>query len=264
MRPPTTADLAIRPQDNPFESFRHEDADGEHWLAREMWEPAGYSEWRQFENLISPAFDIISQLAGESAAQDHIGEYLKMVKVGSGAERGVKDYRLTRYGAYTVLAGSRKPDLRNYFVTMTRVGELALEQQLPAAGISDAVMMSAIEHGSSNGLSSIKVDGHLIKFYRPRARKLAAPVPQIESSPVADGWLLVGYTDTCGGNPVYAETLDSNDRRCDCGLMFYSDGSLGTHRPYWRCLTWIREPGTNNETDRGVTLHGTMYDPRPR
>lgn len=61
----------------------------EFWYARELQKLLGYEQWRNFELIIHKA-----QISCESAginASDHFAEVSKLVPIGSGAERAVKD-----------------------------------------------------------------------------------------------------------------------------------------------------------------------------
>lgn len=123
---------------SPFDQIRHEDQNGEYWLARELQTLLGYVEWRKFEDTIERAKTAIANIDGNS--DDHIVGTAKMVSIGSGAQRTVKDYRLTRYGAYiTAMNGDpRKTEIaaaQTYFAVKTRQAELqtkpmSLAQQL--------------------------------------------------------------------------------------------------------------------------------------
>lgn len=114
----------------PFDQIRKVRSDGsESWSARDLQEIVEYEQWRNFEAAVLKARDSISQDQGETAAQHHIADASKMVATGSGAQRGVSDYRLTRHGAYRVLqeCDGRKPriaEAKAYFAQRTQEAEL--------------------------------------------------------------------------------------------------------------------------------------------
>ncbi|MGN5240680.1 BRO family protein [Rhodococcus sp. SJ-3] len=82
---------------------RHVDDQGrEYWSARELQDVLGYSRWEYFARSVNRARSAAENALGESAAQDQFREAPKMVTLGSGAEREVTDWRLTRYAAYLV------------------------------------------------------------------------------------------------------------------------------------------------------------------
>jgi DNA-damage-inducible protein D len=71
----------------------------EYWLARELQELLGYSEWRNFLNSVNKAKE--SCYTSGVGASDHFFDVNKMVKIGSGAERNKDDIMLTRYACRT-------------------------------------------------------------------------------------------------------------------------------------------------------------------
>lgn len=79
-----------------------------------------------------------------------------MVRLGSGAERGVKDYKLTRYACYLIAMNGdpKKREIafaQSYFALKTRERELIERRVLPAhAGMipSSSSSMSAMASGS--------------------------------------------------------------------------------------------------------------------
>ena len=81
---------------NQFDDFMQivEDSEIEFWYARDLMKLFGYEQWRNFENAISKAMK--SCKSAQIEVSDHFAEVSKMVMIGSGAERKLKDYMLTR------------------------------------------------------------------------------------------------------------------------------------------------------------------------
>ncbi len=81
----------------------------EYWYAREIQEILGYSKWQNFDIAIKRA--MVSAETGKTPVQNHFAEVSKMVKIGSGSERSIKDYKLTRYACYLIaMNGDPKKD----------------------------------------------------------------------------------------------------------------------------------------------------------
>lgn len=60
----------------------------------------GYERWENFDKAISRAVDSCQATGIE--VSDHFRDLAKMVQLGSGSKREVKDYILTRYACYLI------------------------------------------------------------------------------------------------------------------------------------------------------------------
>lgn len=110
-----------------FDAITHEDYGIEYWKARELMILLGYDRWENFENAIVRAMDACKNSDG--LIDDHFRETTKMVPIGSGAQRAVKDYLLTRYACYLIAQNGdpRKDEVafaQSYFAIQTRKQEL--------------------------------------------------------------------------------------------------------------------------------------------
>lgn len=84
---------------SPFDSIKQVRPDGtEYWSARDLQELMGYSEWRKFEGSIERA-KASAKNQGLPVEHHFVGAD-KMVEIGSGAQREIKDYELTRIAGY--------------------------------------------------------------------------------------------------------------------------------------------------------------------
>lgn len=77
-----------------------ENADIEFWYARELMPLLGYERWENFDKTICRAME--SCETSGITVSDHFRDLTKMVKLGSNAQRNIKDYMLTRYACYLI------------------------------------------------------------------------------------------------------------------------------------------------------------------
>lgn len=116
---------------NRFDEIRHEENGVEFWYARELMHLLGYSRWQNFENVLSKAE--VACANNGITVENHFAETSKMVTLGSGANREVEDYMLTRYACYLIAENgdSRKEQIafaQSYFAVETRKQELIEER----------------------------------------------------------------------------------------------------------------------------------------
>jgi len=83
-----------------FEEAAYEQDRIEYWLARELQELLGYSDWRNFLNAVEKAKQSCETTGQQTI--DHFVDVTKMVKLGSGSEREVDDIMLTRFACYLI------------------------------------------------------------------------------------------------------------------------------------------------------------------
>lgn len=102
------------------------------WSARELQEIFSYSKWDNFIKVIDKA-KIGCENVGEKIA-DHFAELGKMVDLGSGSQREIKDIALTRYACYLIAQSgdtskSEVAFAQTYFAVQTRKQEI-IEKRL--------------------------------------------------------------------------------------------------------------------------------------
>ncbi len=112
-----------------FDDFIHisENGEIEFWYARELQTLLGYSRWENFELVIKKAMISCENAGGN--VNDHFRGVTKMIKLAKNAERGVKEYVLTRYACYLIAQNGdvRKDEIafaQSYFAVQTRKQEL--------------------------------------------------------------------------------------------------------------------------------------------
>ncbi len=112
-----------------FDDVIHISEDGaiEFWYARELQPLLGYSRWENFELVIKKAMISCENAGGN--VNDHFRGVTKMIKLAKNAERGIKEYVLTRYACYLIAQNGdvRKDEIafaQSYFAVQTRKQEL--------------------------------------------------------------------------------------------------------------------------------------------
>ena len=72
----------------------------EYWLARDLQDLLGYTEWRNFLKIIDKA-ETACEVSGQRIT-DHFVDVNKMVQIGSDSQREIEDLMLTRYACYSL------------------------------------------------------------------------------------------------------------------------------------------------------------------
>lgn len=110
-----------------FEKIKHINEHGqEFWYARDLQNALDYTQWRRFNETIERA-KTACENSGELVS-NHFAEAGKMVSIGSGTERKIADYQLSRYACYLIVQNGdpRKKVIalgQTYFAVKTRQQE---------------------------------------------------------------------------------------------------------------------------------------------
>ncbi len=112
-----------------LEGLKHfTENDTEFWFARDLQVALDYSSWDKFKRVILKAISACKNSGQEPG--NHFSQVGKMVKLGSGSQREIEDYQLSRYACYLIVQNGdpSKPVIANgqtYFAIQTRRQELA-------------------------------------------------------------------------------------------------------------------------------------------
>src|ERR1039457_3209933 len=88
--------LPVPAASNTFERIKRvSPAGAEFWSARELARVLEYSEFRHFLPVVEKAREAC--LNSAHRVKDHFEQILEMVSIGSGAQRPVEDWKLSRY-----------------------------------------------------------------------------------------------------------------------------------------------------------------------
>jgi DNA-damage-inducible protein D len=121
-------EMIISSLNKDFESTKKVDENGvEYWQARELMPLLGYPNWQKAEEVIARAAKAC--INSGQAVDNHFNQLVKMVEIGSGTVREVRDWKLDRYACYLIAQNgdSKKPEIamaQTYFAVQTRRQEL--------------------------------------------------------------------------------------------------------------------------------------------
>jgi DNA-damage-inducible protein D len=117
---------------SPFERIKKtSDAGNEYWESRDLAHVLEYTQYRNFEGVIEKAK--LACVNSGHRIEDHFADVSKMVDIGSGAVRKIKETLLSRYACYLIIqnADPKKEIValgQTYFAVQTRRQELEDER----------------------------------------------------------------------------------------------------------------------------------------
>jgi len=142
------------------------------WSARELQAILGYSQWRNFKNVIDKAEKSCNQ-AGENT-KNHFAEFSKMVEIGSGAQKPIEDIALTRYACYLIAQNgdaTTKSEIafaQTYFAVQTRKQEIIEKRLLDIARVTAREKLSQSEKKLSGIIFERGVDNKSFAIIRSK------------------------------------------------------------------------------------------------
>lgn len=146
-----------------FEDCAHQNDGVEFWLARDLQELLGYTEWRNFQAVLTKA-KVACENAGQAVA-DHFVDVNKMVDIGSQVQRPVDDLALTRYACYLIAQnGDPRKDAiafaMTYFAVQTRKQEIIETRMAEWERVQAREKLSLSQEELSGVLYERGIDSH--------------------------------------------------------------------------------------------------------
>jgi DNA-damage-inducible protein D len=146
---------------NQFEACAHLEDGVTYWYARDIQPLLEYTKWENFESVIAKA--ITSCQTSGQPIENHFLEVRKMVGIGSGSEREIRDLKLTRYACYLVAQnGAPQKEAiafaQSYFAIQTRKQEVLEERLQLAERIQARAKLTETEKNLSSTLYQHGVD----------------------------------------------------------------------------------------------------------
>jgi DNA-damage-inducible protein D len=155
-----------------FEDACYDYEEVEYWSARDLQEILGYSQWRNFKNVIDKAQRSCEQ--AEEEAKNHFAEFSKMVEIGSGAQKPIEDIALTRYACYLIAQNgdattkSAIAFAQTYFAVQTRKQEIIEKRLLDVARVTAREKLSQSEKKLSGIIFERGVDNKSFAIIRSK------------------------------------------------------------------------------------------------
>lgn len=210
-----------------FDDCSRQDEDGvEYWLARDIMRPLGYSRWENFETAVKRA--MASCETSKTPVESHFREATKMVELGSGTSREVRDYKLTRYACYLIAQNGdpRKEEIalaQAYFAVQTRRQEVIEQRMAEIQRVQSRRTLTesekqlagiAFERGvDSRGFALIKSRGDSALFGGHSTADMKKRLGVSAKAPLADKLSTVAINAKSLANSMTSYNVEQKDLR---------------------------------------------------
>lgn len=209
-----------------FENASYQTEGVEFWFARDLQKLLGYTEWRNFNQVIEKAK--ISCETSNQGVFDHFVDVNKTISMPKGASKEIPDIMLTRYACYLIAQNGdpRKEQIafaQSYFALQTRKQELVEERiklterfraREKLAAAETELSKNIYERGvNDKGFAIIRSKGDQALFggYNTMEMKIKLGVPK--SRPLADFLPTITITAKNLATEITNFNVNKNDLR---------------------------------------------------